>query len=39
MYTPSELYSPTPMLTQVLFLYPDKGYASKDAAQAALTSA
>ncbi|MDA0168410.1 hypothetical protein OJ998_04865 [Solirubrobacter taibaiensis] len=37
-YTPSELYSPTPMLTPILFVYSDNGYASKDAAWAAITS-
>jgi hypothetical protein len=38
-YTPSVLISPTPMLTPVLFVYSNAGYASKDAAWDAIGAA
>jgi predicted peptidase len=37
-YTPSVLISPTPMLTPVLFVYSNSGYASKDAAWDAIST-
>src|SRR3954452_4324208 len=39
MYTPSVLFDPAPMLTPVLFVYSNAGYASQDAAWTALTNA
>jgi hypothetical protein len=39
MYTPSVLFNPAPMLTPVLFVYSNAGYASQDAALTALTNA
>jgi hypothetical protein len=39
LYTPSVKFDPAPMLTPVLFVYSDAGYASKDAALAAVTTA
>lgn len=39
LYTPSVLFNPAPMLTPVLFVYSDKGYASQDAAWTALSNA
>ena len=39
MYTPSVLFNPAPMLTPVLFVYSDHGYASQDAAWTALSNA
>ncbi|MDA0168391.1 hypothetical protein OJ998_04770 [Solirubrobacter taibaiensis] len=39
MYTPSALFDPAPMLTPVLFVYSNTGYASQDAAWTALSNA
>src|SRR4051812_44859755 len=39
MYTPSVLFNPAPMLTPVLFVYSNAGYASQDAAWSALSNA
>src|SRR3954454_2516253 len=39
LYTPSVVYDPAPMLTPVLFVYSNAGYASQDAAFTALTNA
>src|SRR3954451_15407098 len=39
MYTPSVKFDPAPMLTPVLFVYSNAGYASLDAAKTALTNA
>src|SRR4051794_12631809 len=38
-YTPSVLFNPAPMLTPVLFVYSNAGYASQDGAWTALTNA
>src|SRR3954452_12344788 len=39
MYTPSVLFNPAPMLTPVIFVYSNGGYASQDAAWTALSNA
>src|SRR4051794_18672116 len=39
LYTPSVLFNPAPMLTPVIFVYSNAGYASQDAAWTALTNA
>jgi hypothetical protein len=39
LYTPSVLFNPAPMLTPVLFVYSNAGYASQDAAWNALSDA
>src|SRR4051794_31784391 len=39
LYTPSVLFNPAPMLTPVLFVYSNAGYASQDAAWSALSNA
>src|SRR3954451_4519623 len=38
-YTPSVMFDPAPMLTPVLFVYSNAGYASQDASWTALTNA
>jgi len=38
-YTPSVMFDPAPMLTPVLFVYSNSGYASQDAAITAMTNA
>ena len=39
LYTPSELYNPSAMMTPVIYVFPDKAYATKDDAFAALQAA
>ncbi len=39
LYTPTELYNPSAMMTPVIYVFPDKEYATKDDAFAALQAA
>ncbi len=39
LYQPAELNNPSPMMTPVIYVYPDKAYANKDDAFAALQAA